>query len=80
MLQVLGQVLAKTGPVPVLLERDQNIPTLEGLLAEAPGEPPDSLSLGWLQIELEQQRSLLARLGALLEGHEAHSADSPASN
>lgn len=53
---------------------------LEGLLAEAPGEPPDSLSLGWLGIELEQQRSLLARLGTLVEGHEAHCADSLASS
>jgi uncharacterized protein (UPF0276 family) len=33
-LALLGRVLARTGPVPVLLERDQNIPDLENLLAE----------------------------------------------
>jgi uncharacterized protein (UPF0276 family) len=33
-LALLGRVLARTGPVPVLLERDQNIPDLEALLAE----------------------------------------------
>jgi uncharacterized protein (UPF0276 family) len=33
-LALLGRVLARTGPVPVLLERDQNIPSLEALLAE----------------------------------------------
>jgi len=31
---LLGQVLARTGPVPVVLERDQNVPTLDALLAE----------------------------------------------
>jgi uncharacterized protein (UPF0276 family) len=33
-LDLLGRVLQKTGPVPVLLERDQNIPDLPALLAE----------------------------------------------
>jgi uncharacterized protein (UPF0276 family) len=33
-LALLGRVLARTGPVPVLLERDQNIPDLDALLAE----------------------------------------------
>jgi len=33
-LSLLGRVLARTGPVPVLLERDQNIPDLDALLAE----------------------------------------------
>ncbi len=33
-LALLGRVLARTGPVPVLLERDQNIPDLETLLEE----------------------------------------------
>jgi uncharacterized protein (UPF0276 family) len=33
-LALLERVVAKTGPVPVLLERDQAIPTLDGLLAE----------------------------------------------
>ena len=33
-LALLGRVLAKTGPVPVLLERDQEMPTLDGLVAE----------------------------------------------
>ena len=33
-LAILGRVLEKTGPVPVLLERDQDMPTLDGLLAE----------------------------------------------
>ncbi len=33
-MQLLGRVLAKTGPVPVLLERDQDIPPLEALLRE----------------------------------------------
>jgi uncharacterized protein (UPF0276 family) len=32
---LLERVLARTGPVPVLLERDQNIPSLDTLLAEA---------------------------------------------
>jgi uncharacterized protein (UPF0276 family) len=33
-LALLGRVLARTGPVPVVLERDQNVPDLDGLLAE----------------------------------------------
>ena len=33
-LSLLERVLAKTGPVPVLLERDNNIPTLDELVAE----------------------------------------------
>jgi uncharacterized protein (UPF0276 family) len=33
-LALLGRVMARTGPVPVLLERDQNIPDLESLLEE----------------------------------------------
>ena len=33
-LSLLGRVLRRTGPVPVLLERDQNIPGLDDLLAE----------------------------------------------
>jgi uncharacterized protein (UPF0276 family) len=33
-LALLGRVLARTGPVPVVLERDQNIPALDDLLAE----------------------------------------------
>jgi uncharacterized protein (UPF0276 family) len=34
-LALLGRVLARTGPVPVVLERDQNVPPLDALLAEA---------------------------------------------
>jgi uncharacterized protein (UPF0276 family) len=33
-LALLGRVLARTGPVPVLLERDQNIPPLAALVEE----------------------------------------------
>jgi uncharacterized protein (UPF0276 family) len=33
-LALLERVLAKTGPVPVLLERDNNVPTLDALVAE----------------------------------------------
>jgi uncharacterized protein (UPF0276 family) len=33
-LALLGRVLERTGPVPVVLERDQNIPSLDELLAE----------------------------------------------
>jgi len=33
-LALLGRVLPRVGPVPVVLERDQAIPSLEGLLAE----------------------------------------------
>ena len=33
-LALLGRVLARTGPVPVVLERDQAIPTLGELLVE----------------------------------------------
>jgi uncharacterized protein (UPF0276 family) len=33
-LSLLGRVLARTGPVPVVLERDQNVPDLDTLLAE----------------------------------------------
>ncbi|MFO0669306.1 MAG: DUF692 family protein [Polyangiaceae bacterium] len=33
-LVLLGEVLARTGPRPVLLERDQNIPPLDDLLVE----------------------------------------------
>jgi uncharacterized protein (UPF0276 family) len=33
-LGLLERVLARTGPVPVLLERDQNVPPLDALLAE----------------------------------------------
>jgi uncharacterized protein (UPF0276 family) len=33
-LDLLGRVLRRTGPVPIVLERDQNIPDLDGLLAE----------------------------------------------
>jgi uncharacterized protein len=33
-LGLLGRVVARTGPVPVVLERDQNIPELDALLAE----------------------------------------------
>ncbi len=33
-LSLLGEVLERTGPVPVLLERDENIPSLDDLLAE----------------------------------------------
>jgi uncharacterized protein len=31
---LLQKVLARTGPVPIVLERDQNVPSLDGLLAE----------------------------------------------
>jgi uncharacterized protein len=33
-LELLGRIVAKTGPVPVVLERDQDIPPLQVLLAE----------------------------------------------
>ncbi len=33
-LALLGRVLARTGPVPVVLERDQNVPGLDALLSE----------------------------------------------
>jgi len=33
-LALLGDVLARTGPVPVVLERDQCVPSLDGLLGE----------------------------------------------
>jgi uncharacterized protein (UPF0276 family) len=33
-MKLLGRVLARTGPVPVLLERDQNIPPLAALVEE----------------------------------------------
>ena len=33
-LALLGRVLQRTGPVPVVLERDQNVPDLDGLIAE----------------------------------------------
>jgi uncharacterized protein (UPF0276 family) len=33
-LALLGRVLERTGPVPVLLERDQNVPPLDALLGE----------------------------------------------
>jgi hypothetical protein len=33
-LALLGRVLARTGPVPIVLERDQNVPDLDGLIAE----------------------------------------------
>ena len=33
-LELLARVLRRTGPVPVLLERDQNMPRLDGLLRE----------------------------------------------
>jgi uncharacterized protein (UPF0276 family) len=33
-LSLLGRVLTRTGPVPVVLERDQNVPPLDVLLAE----------------------------------------------
>jgi len=33
-MELLARVLARTGPVPVLLERDQNIPPLATLLEE----------------------------------------------
>jgi uncharacterized protein (UPF0276 family) len=33
-LSLLGRVMARTGPVPVVLERDQNVPDLDTLLAE----------------------------------------------
>jgi uncharacterized protein (UPF0276 family) len=33
-LSLLGRVLARTGPVPVVLERDQNVPGLSALLEE----------------------------------------------
>jgi uncharacterized protein len=33
-LALLGRVLPRTGPVPVVLERDRNVPSLDGLLAE----------------------------------------------
>jgi uncharacterized protein len=33
-LSLLGRVLARTGRVPIVLERDQNVPHLDGLLAE----------------------------------------------
>jgi len=33
-LALLGRVLPRVGPVPVVLERDQNVPDLDGLLAE----------------------------------------------
>lgn len=33
-LSLLGRVLAVTGPVPVVLERDQNVPSLDALLEE----------------------------------------------
>jgi uncharacterized protein (UPF0276 family) len=34
-MRLLGRVLGRTGPVPVVLERDQNIPGLDALLEEA---------------------------------------------
>jgi uncharacterized protein (UPF0276 family) len=34
-LGLLEHVLARTGPIPVLLERDQNVPSLDSLLGEA---------------------------------------------
>jgi uncharacterized protein (UPF0276 family) len=34
-LALLDRVLERTGPVPVLLERDQNVPALDVLLQEA---------------------------------------------
>jgi hypothetical protein len=33
-LELFGRIIARTGPVPVVLERDQDIPTLDALLAE----------------------------------------------
>jgi uncharacterized protein len=33
-LALLGRVLARTGPVPIVLERDQNVPDLDGLIEE----------------------------------------------
>jgi uncharacterized protein (UPF0276 family) len=33
-MELLGRVLARTGPVPVVLERDQNVPRLDALVAE----------------------------------------------
>jgi uncharacterized protein len=33
-LSLLSRVLARTGPVPIVLERDQNVPDLDALLAE----------------------------------------------
>ena len=33
-LSLLGRVLERTGPVPIVLERDQNVPSLDALLAE----------------------------------------------
>ncbi len=33
-MELLGRVLARTGPVPIVLERDQNVPELDALLAE----------------------------------------------
>jgi uncharacterized protein len=33
-LALLGRVLPRTGPVPIVLERDQNVPALDGLLQE----------------------------------------------
>jgi uncharacterized protein (UPF0276 family) len=33
-LALLGEVLARTGPVPIVLERDQHVPPLDDLLAE----------------------------------------------
>jgi uncharacterized protein (UPF0276 family) len=33
-LALLEQVLARTGPVPIVLERDQNVPPLDTLLEE----------------------------------------------
>ncbi len=43
-LALLERVLAKTGPVPVLLERDNNIPTLDDLVAEV-----DRIKQIWLR-------------------------------
>lgn len=43
-LALLERVLAKTGPVPVLLERDNNIPTLDLLVAEV-----DRIKQIWLR-------------------------------
>ncbi|HTN91337.1 MAG TPA: DUF692 family protein [Sorangium sp.] len=34
MLDLLARAVARTGPVPVVLERDNDVPPLEALLAE----------------------------------------------
>ena len=58
-LALLGRVLPRIGPVPVLLERDQAIPALEGLLAEV------------ARIRAVYDRAIVSRSGASAEENPA---------